>query len=239
MQLLEANHEIAVFLNPSSMPSAGVLAALHRLKVARWTEPWSPDVIIKAAHDMDTAFFYGRLRGRVVVSWSKTETVKSMKKKSPNYEWPIIFGVAFYGDMNATPHSGTSRVCLNSDTMFDAPVPEEEMWQTMVHELVFAYLQVTCGRLRAYPLDVPGGYPIGHGFVFRFIINLTFHRVLPSFVTNILQRDFVANDTIFGKGIENGGSLFDAELLEEKMLMRGRQLNQKPRVPSQQRRALS
>ncbi|KAK3176973.1 hypothetical protein OEA41_008299 [Lepraria neglecta] len=130
------------------------------------------------------------------------------------------FGVAFCGDTDATPHPGTSRVCLNSDTMFDAPDPKEEMWQTMVHELVHAYLQVACGRLRAHPLDVPGGYRIGHGFVFRFIINLIYHRVdkdlgkpiedilyrygprtidsLPSFVTNIL------------------GSLFDIELLEEK-----------------------
>ena len=161
-----------------------------------------------------------------------------MKKKSPNYEWPIIFGVAFCGDTDATPYPGTSRVCLNSDTMFDALDPKEEMWQTMVHELVYAYLQVTCGRLRAHPLDVPGGYPIGHGFVFQFIINLIYHRVdkylgkpmedvlyrygprtmdsLPSFVTNILQRDFVANDTIFGTGIENGGSLSEIELLEEK-----------------------
>lgn len=61
--------------------------------------------------------------------------------------------------------------------MFDAPNLKEEIWQTMVHELVHAYLQATNGRLRAQPLDVPGDYPIGHGFFFRLIITFIYQRV--------------------------------------------------------------
>ena len=63
MQLWKANHEIAVFLNPSSTLSPEVLAALHRLKVARWTEPWSPDVIIKPSMTWTRLSFIGGCGG--------------------------------------------------------------------------------------------------------------------------------------------------------------------------------
>ena len=49
----------------------------------------------------------------------------------------------------------------------------------MIHELVHAYLDVTCGDFEPHPVDVTKGDSYGgsHGFVFRSMLNVIFFRV--------------------------------------------------------------
>ena len=66
-------------------------------------------------------------------------------------------------------------VCLNSDEIFEEPEPQK-MWETVIHELVYAYLDITCGNFEPHLVGVAKGdsYSGIHGFVFRSTLNVIF-----------------------------------------------------------------
>ncbi len=54
--------------------SSTELAAIQRLREAiEDHRPWTPDIVIKAFHDLDTIFFLGRLRNNVKIQWQTPE----------------------------------------------------------------------------------------------------------------------------------------------------------------------
>ena len=120
------------FLDPLRQPSHEVLEALMRLRTARWNPNWGPDVIIKAAKDLDLAFFDGRLRGSVAVRWSHTWSVPAN-----------LYGCVFkrYGVMwpGVGPELGLCLVHLYADQILYAANPCEQMWQTMLHEMIVSF----------------------------------------------------------------------------------------------------
>ena len=58
-----------------------VKEALERLKLVREDRQWSPDVIIKAAKDLDTAFFDSPLDYQISVRWSDPSETAALNKK--------------------------------------------------------------------------------------------------------------------------------------------------------------
>jgi hypothetical protein len=117
------------FLDPLRQPSHEVLEALMRLRTARWHPNWGPDIIIKAANDLDIAFFDGRLRGSMAVCWSHTWSVPAnlhaCVDKRYGMMWPGL-----------GPELGMCLVHLYADQILCTANPCEQMWQTMLHEMI-------------------------------------------------------------------------------------------------------
>ena len=104
--------------------------------------------------------------------WADTELIHDVAQDQQK----MVLGMtASFGEIDP----GTATVYLNSDEIFKEPEPQKKMWKTVIHELVHAYLDVTCGDFEPHPVDVTKGesYSGGHGFVFRSILNVIFFRV--------------------------------------------------------------
>ena len=54
-------------------PSPKVKEALDRLRQVVRTPFWGPDMLVQIARDLDTAFFHGRLRDTIQVSWGDVD----------------------------------------------------------------------------------------------------------------------------------------------------------------------
>lgn len=123
----EAIGMLQAFLDPNIRPSPTVRAALHRIADGMHVRQWYPDVVIKAAHDIDTAFFMGRLWGNVRITWvSRAEMVQARGRDRAS-----VLGITLYlNDRN-------SRICLNLESILeDDEFPHKCMWQTIFHEMI-------------------------------------------------------------------------------------------------------
>ena len=134
----EATQEITHILNPFAKYPPPVEAALCRLKDARFGVKWGPDTIIKSVHDLDTALFGGILCRKIAVSWVEKEKMASDKELAPR-----VRGITKGSDSSGICRvsSGVCRVLLNSDSMFDQPDPQQQMFSTMIHELVVSSIK--------------------------------------------------------------------------------------------------
>ncbi|KAL2047186.1 hypothetical protein N7G274_001205 [Stereocaulon virgatum] len=108
-----------------------VVDALRRLQIAREGKSCGPHLIIKAARDIDTAFFGSQLWGNTIIRWE-------YKPEHPNL-------TTLYGHTKGHP-GGRAVITLNAAILFKAEDPCEEMWRTMLHEMVHAFQFVTCGN---------------------------------------------------------------------------------------------
>ena len=118
------SRELTSFLYKSNPPSR-VIKALSRLRNAMRARNWGPDVVMKAIHDIDTAFFNSRLRGKIVVNWSDAGELRKVGRDMADV-WGCTTG-------------DTHRRCtvfLNADQLFAAPDIFQRIWQTLFHELV-------------------------------------------------------------------------------------------------------
>ena len=169
-----AMRKLYTFLDPNSTPSPEILSALKRLENAMWSKTWGPDIILKGAHDLDTAFFNGKLRENFGVQWG---TTASMMRDVGRPVIGSLYGTTHFG-YPSTDSAATCMITLNSDTIFDDEDPNELMWHVLVHELVHAYIDIFYDSLKPLPFDVAQGerYNDGHGFHFRFILNLIYLR---------------------------------------------------------------
>ena len=107
-------------------------AAQFRLRMAFSVtkEHLSPDFFTPVIRDLDTVLFSGCLSDRTLVDW----------KHMPNTSRRTLFGLTL-------PHgiSRISKVEIRLNTvMFDAS-SKENIWGTVVHEMVHAYLTLTSG----------------------------------------------------------------------------------------------
>ena len=65
-------------------PNHTVTDALNRMRQVIGTFDWGPDVLVKICHNMDTAFFNGVLRFRVLASWEGRVSMYSSRFPDPD-----------------------------------------------------------------------------------------------------------------------------------------------------------
>ena len=116
------------FLDPRRPLTPKVRAALHRIADAMYIkDDWYPDIILKAAHDIDTAFFMGRLEGNVRIQWiSHIRMVQQL-------------GVNGAHTLGSTRYRccGCSSIWLSLRAIFEeTPFPRRRMWQVLFHEMI-------------------------------------------------------------------------------------------------------
>lgn len=73
--------------------------------------------------------------------------IKLIREVAQDKETMVLGMTASFGEID----SGTAMVCLNSDEIFKEPEPQK-MWETVIHELVYAYLDITCGNFEPHPV---------------------------------------------------------------------------------------
>lgn len=74
----EACYTLVDFLRSGPIPGSKVDAALRRIGIALDLHDWGPDLIIKAFHDLDTAFYAANLAGMTTVNWSADSEFRAM-----------------------------------------------------------------------------------------------------------------------------------------------------------------
>lgn len=163
------------FLDPSRPPTNRVRAALHRIGDAmNNTDDWHPDVLIKAAHDIDTAFFMGCLKGNVSIQWVRRIPGGSGYVKGITHPKRL-------GSSCSTIHLSLHAI------FFDSDFPRMKMWQVLFHEMIVCppsstyserrqHANVRCKHAfdfavcRYRPIssyDSDQGWIDGHGYLFR------------------------------------------------------------------------
>ena len=107
-------------------PNSTQIDAMARLRNGVRERHWEPDIVIKAMHDIDVAFFNGKLKGKVIVRWT-----------GPNEEVPGVpttaaGSTAYHGD-------GLASIILNSRNILERPDSKMQMWTTLIHEAVVSW----------------------------------------------------------------------------------------------------
>ena len=160
-------------------PTPDVCDALARLRLAVWDPDWGPDIIIKALRDIDIDFFNSRLRGNVKVHWCDSSN-EIMRKHLPH----IPLGLRSPGE-----RKGQCTVFLNADMIFANRNPCKQMWRTILHELVHAYLYVTTGGkfINGTTLyDDYRSFRKHHGWGFCWLLNHVHRRIKASLNLRLL-----------------------------------------------------
>lgn len=109
-------------------PDAVAVAALHRLRKGLKIIPWNPDIIIKAFRDLDAAFFKCTLIGNTELAWvGKTARL-------------LRFGfMSCWGTTIKIGHA-RCRIELNAYKILLETNPYQQMWRTLLHEMVVSHL---------------------------------------------------------------------------------------------------
>lgn len=111
------------FLHQDHWPTQEATEALKRLLKARWDPESNADVIIKAAADLDTAFFAGTLcRNPINVRWLNperdTELFTDIAARTRGLE-----------GLKAETH-------LHRHCILRGEYPIREMWSALIHEMI-------------------------------------------------------------------------------------------------------
>ncbi|MCJ1424573.1 hypothetical protein MMC29_002461 [Sticta canariensis] len=153
---------LQAFLNPNVLPTPEVTAALHRIAYGMSIKDnWYPDIVIKAMHDIDTAFFMGLLRGSVRIQW--VDRSRIIEEYGPHCASHL--GITQY------IHTGCTSILLNLQPILgDMRSPRQRMWQCLFHELIHAFSLRVCPHTlggTAYDRSKGPGWQGGHGYMFR------------------------------------------------------------------------
>ena len=120
-----------------------IMAAIARLQTLRTLPHWGPDIVFKAFNDIDIAFFDGWVGNYARLRWS-TKEEESLQHSWGLHKWrwgPLT-------DIESDPCTYSCEIILNSDLIFANNPSQpgntdwEEMWGTLIHEMVHVYLQV-------------------------------------------------------------------------------------------------
>lgn len=115
------------FLDSRRALTDRVRSALRRIADAMSIkDSWYPDVVIKAMHDVDTAFFMGYLKGNVSIQWTSQIRLTELENGATH-----TYGSTLY------QRHGCSVIWLNMQAVFHASeFPRRKMWQVLFHELI-------------------------------------------------------------------------------------------------------
>lgn len=129
----QATKEVIDHNRLSRKPSSAELAAIQRLREAiEDHRPWSPDIVIKAFHDLDIIFFLGRLRNNVRIQWQTPEAF--IPHVTPeDFALGATIGTGRVGQMDIMIHAHN---LLYRDVIQN---PWMQMWSTALHEMCHAY----------------------------------------------------------------------------------------------------
>ncbi|KAF6226818.1 hypothetical protein HO173_012322 [Letharia columbiana] len=128
----QATKEVVEHNKPSRKPSSAELAAIQRLRSALKDSLWSPDIVIKAFHDLDMIFFLGRLHHNVQFQW-RTPDAFVTHVQPEDFALGATVGTGRVGQMSIMLHAHN---LLLRDVIRD---PWMHMWSTALHEMCHAY----------------------------------------------------------------------------------------------------
>ena len=138
-----------------------VRQAIQRLRHIPRLQSWGPDIVYKAFDDLDLALFGGALRGGCKLRWTDSA---SFAEDHPDCEPMSGYATTCHElvspDAVALPHEEVEPIhwmekpyycyiSLNATSHFLEPMDTrdrtrwDEMWGTLLHEMVHAYLRVT------------------------------------------------------------------------------------------------
>ncbi|MCJ1388990.1 hypothetical protein MMC18_001843 [Xylographa bjoerkii] len=148
--------------------------AIRRLQYLPKLLSWGPDIVYKAFDDLDLVLFGGALRGGCKLRWTDSET---FKENYPELEPLTGYGVTCnlcrnpksvalpreeFEPIDSRKWPSCSDIHLNTTKHFLEPIQAEgrtrwdEMWGTLLHEMVHAYLRVTINpRYRVFEWTDP------------------------------------------------------------------------------------
>ncbi|MCJ1389360.1 hypothetical protein MMC18_002216 [Xylographa bjoerkii] len=145
-------------------PSESQLAAIERLRFEWNKETWTPDLAMKSFADLDRAYFFGQMLGRVRLRW-KGSTKALRKELGPTYV--NTYGFTMWESRTTIP---CARIILNAEMIFLRPIitlsRKRETFATLLHEMVHAFLIVYCGQNHDKEED-RRGLDGGHGRSFQ------------------------------------------------------------------------
>ena len=106
-------------------PSRKVKEALDRIGQVLCTPVWGPDMLVQIARDLDTAFFDGRLRDTIQVSWEDVDT---------------FWGSNIIGKLGLTGFDEVENICYISLNRYaiqgGETEPRMQTVQTLTHEML-------------------------------------------------------------------------------------------------------
>ncbi|KAI9703855.1 MAG: hypothetical protein M1836_007627 [Candelina mexicana] len=137
------------------------LAAMDRLQGLGNLNRWGSDIAIKAFNDLDKIFFMGTLRGNVYLRWSdKFDTTAA----------------AWLG-VTQPPSDASPRIMiqLSTTTLKSRLCSLRDVWATLLHEMIHAYLRLMVSPENLY--DEDPRMPPGHGPCFQACLNALQSRI--------------------------------------------------------------
>ena len=154
---------------PATKQAGDRLKELATYESSRWT----PDIVFKAFDDLDETFFGGALLGHVHLEWcSKEQLGPNLTATTTPFAIPIREAS---GEITC---KHAFKIQMNASQIFLAPLEAgwirdvhrplsrwENMWRTLVHEMVHCYLGVHKGF--EYPDHRGGDTDPGHGVYFQ------------------------------------------------------------------------
>ncbi|KAI9679229.1 MAG: hypothetical protein M1817_005248 [Caeruleum heppii] len=139
-------------------------AAVDRLQALEQVGSYGGDIIFKTFNDLDLVFFRGSLRGNVNLAW--TDIGPHDRDRSA--------GVT----RDSRPPQRV-RIELNEFVLKIPRAGLRDVWATLLHEMVHAYLMVVCGpRMESDDAPRPGQRPVPrHGQYFSRSLKAVRHRL--------------------------------------------------------------
>ena len=140
--------------------------AIQRLQRIPELQSWGPDIVYKAFDDLDLVLFGGALRGCSKLRWTDTETfIEDYPELEPMNGYGVTCNCLISPRSVALPHEelepipllryqACACIHLNTTKHFLQPIQAidrsrwDEMWGTLLHEMVHAYLRVTINPTR-------------------------------------------------------------------------------------------
>ena len=151
MELATRDLEHILHQTTALAPEAvGAIDRLQRLYSLRQSNTWGPDLIFKAFDDLDLALFQGKLRGHIQLSW-KTEAEFTQRYPGRVNSYAMTqfsYRILRNNAGKKACWSFVAFINLRSSKIFQDPLEGnstrwDEMFGTLIHEMVHAYLRIT------------------------------------------------------------------------------------------------
>lgn len=101
------------------------------------TPDWSPDIVQKTFHDLDTLLFAGRLATNVCVKWETIPNIRRYCRERGKRDHSRAIGFTTFVADEGSDRYGHARITMNADECFleNWEACWKEMWGTLLHEM--------------------------------------------------------------------------------------------------------